>query len=395
MRKANHFINVGLIIVVSTFILRLVFGWMFQLPYGPGAEADLDTLPERLSVFMGFVRPLPASAESVAIDVMFNWHFWMIAFLFALIMGLMLYSVFAFRRKEGDDTDAPHIHGNTALEIAWTVIPIIVVLGFGGYGWVELNRLITPKPDEMTIQVTAFQWGWSFNYPEEVDAGPSPVRGPVMMLAVDQPVLLEMNATDVLHAFWVPEFRVKQDLVPGRTTYLRFTPTDVGDYVLRCAEICGSGHANMLASVRVVSQAEFDEWVIATATTEPYSTMTAEARGERIYREGFGATGAPSCAGCHSVDGSVINGPTWLGIYEKTGTLDDGSTYIADDEYIRNSILNPNDQIVEGFNANVMYQTYAEAIPAFEAEIEGLEGDFDFDVIADLIAFMQTLEATE
>ncbi len=394
MRKANHFINVGLIIVVSTFLLRLVFGWMFQLPYGPSGEAALDTTSERLAVYMGFIRPLPASAESVAIDVMFNWHYWMISFLFALIMGLMLYSAVVFRRKEGDDTDAPHIHGNTALEIAWTVIPIVVVLGFGGYGWVELNKLITPKPNEMTIEVTAFQWGWSFNYPEEA-GGPSPVRGGVMMLPEDQPVLLEMNATDVLHAFWVPEFRVKQDLVPGRTTFLRFTPTDAGDYVLRCAEICGSGHANMLAPVRVVSQAEFDEWVVEMQNREPYSTMSPEARGERIYLEGFGATGAPTCAGCHSIDGVDGSGPTWLGIYEKEGVFDDGTTYIADDEYIRNSIINPNDQIVEGFNANIMYQEYADAIEAFEAEIEGVEGDFGFDAIADLIAFMQTLEATE
>lgn len=391
MRRANHFINVGLIIIVATFGLRLVFGWMFQLPYGPTGQQSLETLPDKLSVYMGFLRPLPASAESVAIDIMFNWHFWMISFLFALIMGLMLYSTVVFRRKEGDDTDAPHIHSNTALEVAWTVIPIFVVLGFGGYGWVELNKLITPKPNEMTIEVTGFQWGWQFNYPEEGDG--NNIRGGVLMLPEDQPVLLEMNATDVLHSFWVPEFRVKQDLVPGRTTFLRFTPTDSGDYTLRCAEICGSGHANMLASVRVVSRAEFDQWVIDTGNREPFSEMTPEDRGRRIWEEGFGGTGAPNCASCHSIDGSVINGPSWQDIYEKMGTLDNGATYIADDEYIVNSILNPNEEIVEGFNANIMYQDYAEAIPAFEDEVEGIEGDFDFDVIADIIAFMQTLDA--
>lgn len=394
MRKANHFINVGLIIIVATFGLRLVFGWMFQLPYGPSGQQSLEATSDKLAVYMGFLRPLPASAESVAIDIMFNWHFWMIAFLFGLIMGLMLYSVAVFRRKDGDETDAPHVHGNTALEIAWTVIPVIVVLGFGGYGWVELNKLIEPKPNEMVVQVTAFQWGWNFNYPEEGDG--NNVRGAVMVLPEDQPILLEMTATDVLHAFWVPEFRVKQDLVPGRTTYLRFTPTDSGEYTLRCAEICGSGHAGMLGQVRVVSRGEYEEWVTELVNRIPYSEMEPAERGRRIWEEGLGSTGAPTCSGCHSIDGSIINGPSWENLYGSIGTFDDGTEYVADDEYIRNSILHPNDNIVEGFQPNVMYQEYDEAIPAFEAEIEGIEGDFDFDAIADIIEFMKTIsDATD
>ena len=365
MRKANHFINVGLIIVVATFVLRFIVGWMFQLPYGSLGQQSLVTTSDKMAVYMGFLQPLPASAESIAIDIMFNWHFWMFAFLLALIMGLMLYSAVVFRRKEGDDTDAPHIHSNTALEIAWTVIPTFIVLGFGGYGWVELNKLITPKPNEMTIEVTAVQWGWQFNYPEEGDG--SNVGKGELVLQIDQPILLEMNATDVLHAFWVPEFRVKQDLVPGRTTFLRFTPTDTGAYKLGCAEICGTGHATMIAHVRVVGQAEYEAWVIDQINTPSYSEQTPEERGERIWEDGLG-TGIPSCISCHSIDGSSGNGPTWLGLYEKEGTLIDGSTYIADDEYIANSILNPSLQVVDGFSP-MMFDAYGEAIPAFEDSI--------------------------
>lgn len=383
MGKRIHFINVGVIILVSTVLLRIIFGWMFQLPYGPAGQETMGTF----GTFLGTNIPAPAAAESVAIDIMFNAHFWMIAFLFALIMGLMLYSAVVFRRKEGDDTDAPHIHSNNALEIAWTVIPIIVVLGFGGYGWVELNKLVEPKDNEMTVQVQGFQWGWNFSYPEEREA----IRAGELVLPIDQPILLEMNATDVLHAFWVPEFRVKQDLVPGRTTYLRFTPTDIGEYRLRCAEICGSGHAGMLAPVRVVPRDEYDAWVEEIINRPKLSEIeTAEERGQFIYENGLGGTGAPTCAGCHSIDGTIINGPSWQGLWMKEGTFDDGSTYVADEEYIRNSILNPNDEIVEGFNANVMYQDYAEDIPEFEEEVQNLEGA-EFDVIDDLIAFIQTL----
>lgn len=384
MGKKIHFINVTVIILVATFLLRLVFGWMFQLPYGPAGQETMGTF----GTFMGLNIPAPASAESVAIDIMFNSHFWMISFLFALIMGLMLYSVVVFRRQEGDDSDAPHIHSNNALEIAWTVIPVIIVLGFGGYGWIELNKLVEPKDNEMTVQVQGFQWGWNFSYPEE---GPR-ARAGQLVLPVGQPILLEMNATDVLHAFWVPEFRVKQDLVPGRTTYLRFTPTDVGEYRLRCAEICGQGHAGMYATVRVVDRAEYDMYIEDLLNREPWSEMTPEERGRRIWDEGLGGTGAPNCGSCHSIDGSLINGPSWLGLWMKEGVFDDGTTYVGDAEYIRNAILNPNENIVEGFQPNVMYQEYDVAIPAFEAEVEAIEGDFGFDAIADIIAFIQTLE---
>jgi cytochrome c oxidase subunit 2 len=148
----------------------------------------------------------------------------------------------------------------------------------------------------------------------------------------------------------------------------------------------------MLASVRVVEQAEYDAYIEELLNREPYSEMTPEDRGRRIWQDGLGATGAPTCAGCHSIDGSLINGPSWQGIWMREGAFDDGTSYVVDEEYIRSSILDPNAQIVEGFNANVMYQTYAEAVPAFEAEVQSIEGDFGFDAIADIIAFMQTLE---
>lgn len=356
MGKARHFVSVVALIIVATLALRFIFGWMFALP-------------------------TPASAEAVPIDIMFNWHFWMISFLFAFIMTLMLYSAVVFRRRPGDDSDGPHIHSNTGLEIGWTVVPVIVVVGFGVYGAVVLNDLVAPKPNEAVINVTAFQWGWRFDYPEEQEG----VGGAELVLPVDQPVVLHMQSQDVLHSFWVPEFRVKQDLVPGRTTFLRFTPTEIGEYKVRCAEICGTGHANMRANVRVVSQADYEAWVEEILNRPKLGEMTPEERGQFWYEELV-----PSCAGCHSLDGTPLVGPSWQGLYLREEAMDDGTVIVADEDYIRESIINPNAHIVAGFNANVMYQAYGEDIPQAEAEFETAEGQ-DFDAIDDLIAFIKTL----
>jgi cytochrome c oxidase subunit 2 len=209
------------------------------------------------------------------------------------------------------------------------------------------------------------------------------------MLPVDQPVVLKMNSEDVLHSFWVPEFRVKQDLVPGYEQELRFEPTVMGDYKVRCAEICGLSHTTMIADVRVVSQSEFDAWVEERLTKPAFAEMTPEERGAIWYSGGDGDWAA--CSGCHSLDGATLAGPTWLGIYGRSETLTDGSTVTVDDAYIRQSIQDPNSQIVEGFNPNIMPQDYQERFEAAQAQILADEG-VEIDIIADIIAYMQTLE---
>jgi len=225
------------------------------------------------------------------------------------------------------------------------------------------------------VSVTGQQWSWSFAYPEQ------DVQSNRLVLPVDQPVVLELESLDVLHSFWVPEFRVKQDLVPGQTKQLRITPTKIGNYRLRCAEICGTGHSQMLADVQVVSQADFDQFVIDASFR--YSDLSPEERGQQFYTD-------LGCNACHSLDGTAGVGPTWQGLYMHEVPMADGSSVVADDAYIRESILNPNAHVVQGFNPNVMPQNFAERIDALQAEISASEG-VDLDVIADLIAFMQTL----
>ncbi|MCA9917604.1 MAG: cytochrome c oxidase subunit II [Anaerolineales bacterium] len=351
MGKSKHPIIVSVFTLITAAGLYFLFNWMFT-------------------------RPTAASAQAAPIENLFQAHFMMMAFLFALIMVIMIYSVVVFRRKPGDDTDGPHVHGHTGLEIAWTIIPTIVVIGFGVYGLIIFREVTAEQPEEMVVNVTGQQWAWSFEYPE------ADVRAGKLVLPVNQPILLQLNSEDVLHSFWVPEFRVKQDLVPGYPKELRITPTEIGDYRLRCAEICGTSHSDMLADVQVVSQADFEQFLIDSAFR--YSDLTSEERGQQFYTE-------LACNGCHSLDGAAGAGPTWQGIYLREETLDDGTTVIADDDYIRNSIINPNDQIVQGFNPGVMPQNFGERIAELEAEIQSNEGA-DIDIIADLIAFMQTLD---
>lgn len=356
MKKAKHFIVVVILVIIGTLFMRWVLSWLFS-------------------------APSPASTQALHIDILANVHFWLISLFFSLIMVLMLYSAVVFRRKPDDEEDGPHIHGNTTLEITWTIIPLIIVIALGVWGSVMLIDITRANPDELAIDVTAQQWAWSFAYPENEGVGSAE-----LVLPVNQPIVLNMQSKDVLHNFWVVEFRVKQDVVPGRTTYLRFTPNEVGEYTLRCAEICGLDHSKMLAPVRVVSQEEFDAWIAEKAAAPKMAEMTPEERGEYWYSaEGFG------CVSCHSLDGTPGAGPTWQGIYDHEVTLDDGSTLTVDDEYIRESILMPNAKIVEGYLPNLMPQNFEEQFAERQAEVLANEG-VEIDIIADLIAFMQTLE---
>tara|TARA_Y100000590_G_scaffold282766_1_gene318109 strand:- start:1308 stop:2324 length:1017 start_codon:yes stop_codon:yes gene_type:complete len=307
--------------------------------------------------------PPLASTQGITIDWLFDVHLKLIAFLFALVVVFMLYAIFAFRSEPGDLSDGQHIHGNTKLEIAWTVIPLIIVAVMGYIGVVTLRDVTASSPDEMVVEVTGAQWSWRFDYPEQG------LTSTELVLPVNQPIRFEITSTDVIHNLWVPEFRVKQDAVPGAVNMLRVTPTLVGNYKVRCAELCGMQHSQMLADVRVLERAEFDSWVGAE-TARLAALDTPEARGEQLYQ-------TQGCIGCHSLDGAIVVGPSWLNLYGRQEQLEDGTSVIADEDYIRNSILYPADQIVDGFQ-NLMPANYGEILS--ENDIE------------DIIAFIKTIK---
>ncbi len=358
MNKQKHIYAVSGLVVLGSIVTYFVLRAIYKLPKA-------------------------ASAEAGTIDTMFTVYFGLIAFFFALIMVFMLYATVAFRRQPDDMEDAEHIHGNMTLEIVWTVLPVLLVISLGIWGIVTFNDMVSAKSNEMVVNVTGAQWSWKFEYPEQEN-----LESAQLLLPVNRPIVLKMTSEDVLHSFWVPEFRVKQDLVPGYEQELRFEPTVMGDYKLLCAEICGQNHTDMTADVRVVSQSEFDAWVEERSTKPAFAQMTPEARGEIWY----GVEGGFACLSCHSTTGAQGVGPTWLGIYGRSESLTDGSTIIVDDDYIRNSILNPDSQIVNGFNPGIMSaRDYGALFAEKEAEILADEG-IEIDIIADIIAYMQTLE---
>lgn len=291
-----------------------------------------------------------ASTQALVVDWLMDLHYGVIGFLFALVMVFMLYSLFVFRRKPGEEGDGDHFEGNTKLEITWTVVPLITVLIFGVIGAYTLQEVTAAQEDEMTVNVTAFSFGWQFDYPEL-----GIEKATTLNLPVNQPVLFKLRSLDqdVIHNFYVAEFRVKQDLVPGVPTQLRVTPNVEGAYKLRCNELCGTGHTNMLAPVNVLNANDFTARVAEQKAAVPPEAL-AELGAELHASQG--------CIACHNVSGDAGGvGPTWKGLFNSERQFTDGTSQVADEEYLRNSILNSNAAIVAGYPP-VMPQNYADVL---------------------------------
>jgi cytochrome c oxidase subunit 2 len=337
----RHFVIVAILVIAMTFLAY--FGLI---------AADL--------------MPVQASAQAVSIDWLWDLELMMISFLFALIVVPMAYSLVVFRRKKGETGDGEHMEGNTTLEVTWTIIPLFIVLAFAYLGAYSLGETRLLNPDAMVVNVTAQQFAFSFEYPTF-----GGFVSDELYLPVDKQVVLKMTSRDVIHSFWVPEFRIKQDIVPGRVTEYRITPTLLTaeqPFKVRCAELCGASHAYMQSNVRVVAQEEFDAWVAVRQEEAAAAAQTPEGRGATLAVQN-------GCRGCHTVDGGAGTGPTWFNLYGEPVQLADGSTVTADDAYIKESILDPQAKLVAGFESVVM-PTY----------------DFTDEQIADIIAYLKTLK---
>ena len=198
-----------------------------------------------------------ASTAAPKIDDLLNVMIVLSAFVFSLVMVMLGYALYAFRAKPGDESDGEPIHGNARLEVAWTVIPTIIVLFGAGYSWSVLHDIEEPAKNPLTVDVFSQQYAWSFGYPGK---GNAYTEGE-LHVPVDRQVQFKMHALDVIHSFWVPEWRIKKDNVPGITTTAIVTPDKPGAYQLICTELCGFGHAAMRAKVVVEPPAQFREWV--------------------------------------------------------------------------------------------------------------------------------------
>lgn len=300
------------------------------------------------------LTPPLASRQGRSIDTLLRVLFILASIIFSLVISFLLYSVVAFRRRSGDVEDAKPVHGNVLLEIAWTVIPLIIVLILGGYGTVVLLDISRASGEgELVVEVVGVQFAWSFSYPEYGFTSTE------LVLPVDRPTLFRIGSTDVIHSFWIPEFRIKTDAIPGILNEERVTPTEVGNYTARCSELCGTGHAYMTAPVRVVTEQDFREWVQQQQAAATTPLVGAEGGQQLVQKNG--------CTGCHSLDGTPLVGPTFRALFGSRRQFEDGTAVIADEAYIRSSILAPGEKIVQGF-ANVMPGTFGEQLSGKEID---------------------------
>jgi cytochrome c oxidase subunit II len=199
--------------------------------------------------------PVDAAGAATQIDTIYDVLLICSVPIFVLVMTVAIYSVVRFRAKPGDMRDGPPIHGNTRLEVIWVTIPFLMVTALATYAWIELDNIEAKQPNTLIVNVTGQQFTWTFEYPGEK------VNSSALVLPDNRPVEFRIHSNDVIHSFWVPEFRLKSDAVPGMTTKIRLTPDRVGRYQVVCAELCGLGHSAMRQNVRVVPTGEFESWI--------------------------------------------------------------------------------------------------------------------------------------
>lgn len=266
---------------------------------------------------------------------------------------LILFSI-KYRRRPGNEV-AAQISGSWTLETTWTLIPAVLVLIPFFWGATLYFELATPPAEALDVRVVAREWMWKAEHPDgqsEIDE---------LHVPLGQPVRLTMISQDVIHSFFVPAFRVKMDVLPGRYTTAWFTATMPGRYRLECAEFCGLDHSRMLGWIVVMEPADFASW-LATQ-----STQSLASQGERLFQQ-------LGCSGCHR-DDSLRRAPVLAGLYGQPVRLQDGSQVTADDNYLRTAILNPSAQVVDGWQP--IMPTY--------------QGQLSEEQIVDLLAYVRSL----
>lgn len=247
----------------------------------------------------------------------------------------MIWFVIRYRRTK--NPKATNIKGNNSLEIIWTVIPTILVLVMFWYGWIGYKPMREVPEDAMVIKAYGQMWSWSFEYEDGR-------RHEELVVPLNKAVKLDLISHDVLHSLYIPAFRIKEDLVPGRDNYMWFEALEVGEYDIYCAEYCGDRHSYMLSKVKVLPQAEYDTWY-------------AEKLGKSDDPPGLVLLKQNACISCHSLDGTEIVGPTFKGVFgRKEIIVTDGKEreIIVDEEYIRKSMFEPNADLVKGYNPGLM-----------------------------------------
>ncbi|HYE01873.1 MAG TPA: cytochrome c oxidase subunit II [Phycisphaerales bacterium] len=304
-------------------------------------------------------------------DALYMFILWVCLASFVLLMGLMVIFVVRYRRGgPGYQVSAAH---NTPLELAWSIIPLLVMVVIFFWGFHGYVKKLASSPGSLEISVTGQRWNWLIQYPhggtprDFVPVG-NVLESPVIYVPAGRPVKLVMQSTDVIHSFYIPAMRTKMDVFPNRYTSMTFTPENPGEHVVYCAEYCGDKHSEMAALVRVVDVEEFAAQYRRMVEVDP-KAMPHE-RGE-FYFKRYG------CNACHTVSGLASTGPTWKNMFGYPRPMADGSEVVADENYIRESIYSPQAKVHRGFGP--------------PSAMNSFQGIIDQPKLDDLIAFMKTL----
>jgi cytochrome c oxidase subunit II len=277
--------------------------------------------------------PPEASSSAQQVDWLYFGLTAMLIFFTALVFLPIIFFAVRYRRGSKADRSNPS-SGSNLLETGWTIFPLLVGLGFFSWGAILYYQIERPPSNALQVQVVAKQWMWKLQHAE----GKKEINE--LHVPLDRNISLTMTSQDVIHSFFVPAFRVKQDVVPGRYTTEWFHPTRLGEYHLFCAEYCGTNHSRMIGRIVVMEPTEYQQWL---ASGESGESIALE--GRRLFRE-------RGCSGCH--EGSrTIHAPPLEGVYGKQVPLASGEIVTADDQYLRDSILLPGKQISAGYE-NIM-----------------------------------------
>jgi cytochrome c oxidase subunit II len=309
----------------------------------------------------------PEAASTVANDVDLLFIVWSVvsAFFTVLIAGLILYFMARYRRRHPEEVGATE-RAAMWLEVGWSIIPLVIMLFMFVWGTKVFFNIYRPPADAVRYSGVGKQWMWKFQHP----TGQREIN--TLHVPVGLPIRMDLQSEDVIHSFFVPAFRVKQDAVPGRVTSVWFQATKPGVYHLFCAEYCGGEHSKMVGSVVVLEPREYENW-LAGATT-----------GQTMAESGAALFNSLACVTCHragtaaGTPGAIARGPNLEGVYGNQVRLADGRTVIADDEYIRESILNPQAKITAGWEP---------VMPTFQ-------GQLTEEQLSQLIAYVRSLGGT-
>ena len=309
-------------------------------------------------VVVGIVNPFmsnAASTEGTLIDDLFSITLGIATAVFVIVQGFLLYSIIRFGREPGDETDSVPVRGNTRLEIFWTATPAIVVVFVGLLSYQVLADIERPRADQLTVEVKAIQYAWQYYYPEQ-DITTSELHIPQ-----NRQVRLKLRSDDVIHSFWVPEFRIKKDVMPDRVTETFITGSELGTYPVVCAELCGAGHSVMRSQVVVESDASFQAWLASQGVARQQAAAAAAADPLAAGKQAFNVYGCNACHALASAGAVGALGPNLDGIGTRAGSTVAGQSA---EEYIRTAIVKPAAHMAPDF-ADIMPKDYEQrATPA-------------------------------